>query len=65
MSLALQPWQLLAVILAGWVNRRQQAIIEYLRTENQVLKDKLGPPPEMVSPVMVGVSAETVKIENV
>jgi transposase InsO family protein len=42
MSLALQPWQLLAMILAGWVNRRQQAIIEYLRTENQVLKEKLG-----------------------
>jgi putative transposase len=30
------------VILAGWVNRQQQAVIEYLRTENQVLKEKLG-----------------------
>jgi hypothetical protein len=37
MSFALQPWQLLVTILAGWVNRRQQAVIEYLRTENQVL----------------------------
>jgi transposase InsO family protein len=42
MSFALQPWQLLVTILAGWVNRRQQAVIEYLRTENQVLKEKLG-----------------------
>lgn len=38
----LQPWQLLVVILAGWVNRHQQQAIEYLRTENQVLKEKLG-----------------------
>lgn|SRR5262245_40056987 len=42
MSFALQPWQLLVMILAGWVNRRQQAVIEYLRTEKQVLKEKLG-----------------------
>jgi putative transposase len=30
------------VILAVWVNRQQQEVIEYLRTENQVLKEKLG-----------------------
>ena len=42
MSYILQPWQLLFVILAGWVNEQQQQVIEYLRTENQVLKDKLG-----------------------
>jgi transposase InsO family protein len=42
MSFALQPWQLLGMILAGWVNRRQQAVIEYLRTENQLLREKLG-----------------------
>jgi len=29
-------------ILAGWINRHQQEVIEYLRTENQVLKEKLG-----------------------
>ena len=33
----LQPWQLLLCILAGWMQREQQAVIEYLRTENQVL----------------------------
>ena len=42
MSFILQPWQLLFMILAGWVNREQQESIEYLRTENQVLKEKLG-----------------------
>ncbi len=30
------------MILAGWVNREQQETIEYLRTENQVLREKLG-----------------------
>ena len=42
MDFILQPWQLYFAILAGWVNRQQQQVIEYLRTENQVLKEKLG-----------------------
>jgi hypothetical protein len=42
MNFVLQPWNLLLVSLAGWINRRQQNVIEYLRTENQVLKEKLG-----------------------
>ena len=42
MNFILQPWQLLLLILAGWVNRQQQQVIDYLRTENQVLKEKLG-----------------------
>ena len=42
MNFVLQPWQLLLAILAGWSNRQQQEIIECLRTENQVLKEKLG-----------------------
>ena len=42
MNFALQPWQLFFYILAGWVNREQQRAIEYLRTENQVLREKLG-----------------------
>jgi len=41
MSFVLQRWQLLLVILARWVNR-QQAVVEYLRTENQVLKETHG-----------------------
>src|SRR5258708_32920957 len=42
MNFVLQPWQLLLPILAGWINRQQQEVIEYLRTENKVLKEKLG-----------------------
>ena len=42
MSFILQPWHLMFFVFAGWVNRQQQDVIEYLRTENQVLKKKLG-----------------------
>ncbi len=42
MAFILQPWQLYLAILAGWINRQQQEVIEYLRTENRVLKEKLG-----------------------
>ncbi|MCH7689128.1 MAG: transposase [Planctomycetes bacterium] len=38
----MHPWQLYFLILAGWVNRQQQTVIDYLRTENQVLREKLG-----------------------
>jgi len=38
----LQPWQLLLLILAGWINHRKQEVIEYLRAENRVLREKLG-----------------------
>ena len=38
----LHPWQFLLIALAGWVNREQQAIIEYLREENRVLLEQLG-----------------------
>jgi hypothetical protein len=38
----LQPWHLLLMALANWLNRQQQAAIEYLREENRVLREKLG-----------------------
>ena len=34
-------WQILLVGLAGWVNRQQLDVIEYLREENRVLKAQL------------------------
>ena len=40
MSLFIQPVHLL-VALAGWINRDQQAVIDYLIEENRVLKDQL------------------------
>ena len=42
MNFVFQPWQLLLVILAGWLNRQQQAVVEYLRAENQILKEIHG-----------------------
>src|SRR6266850_6761608 len=37
----LSPLRLLLVTLAGWVNRQQQQIIEYLVEENRVLREQL------------------------
>ena len=42
MKAQFQPWQLLLLILAGWINRRQQDAVQYLVTENRVLREKLG-----------------------
>ena len=42
MAFVLQPWQLCLIILASWINREQQNVIEHLMTENRVLKEKLG-----------------------
>jgi hypothetical protein len=42
MKTFLKPWQLLLLILAGWINHRQQDVIEYLRAENRELREKLG-----------------------
>ena len=37
-----QPWQLYFVILAGWVHRQQQYVIEYLIAENKVPRETHG-----------------------
>ena len=42
MKSVLHPWQLLLLILAGWINHREQEVIEYLRAENRVFREKLG-----------------------
>ena len=36
------PLQFLLLVFSGWVNREQQAVIEYLREENRVLREQLG-----------------------
>ena len=38
-KLSLLPF--LMVVFAGWVNREQQAAIEYLHAENKVLRSQL------------------------
>ncbi len=42
MKSQLQPGHLLRLILAGWINRRQQDAVAYLLAENQILREKLG-----------------------
>ncbi len=42
MATALRPWQILVATFAGWISRHQDAVIEYLREENRVLKQQLG-----------------------
>jgi hypothetical protein len=34
--------QFLVSLFAGWVNRSQQDVIEYLEEENRVLREQLG-----------------------
>ena len=41
MTADLYPLQVLLVTLAGWVNRHQQHVIEYLVEENRVLKEQV------------------------
>jgi putative transposase len=38
----LDPFQFVLVVVAGWMNQRQQQTIEYLREENRVLREQLG-----------------------
>ena len=42
MGFVLQPFHLLVMILAGWINDEQQRIIDFQRTEIDILKEKLG-----------------------
>jgi hypothetical protein len=39
MTLALDPFRLLLISLAGWLNQRQQDVIDYLEEENRVLRE--------------------------
>jgi hypothetical protein len=42
MESVLHPWQMLLLILAGWINQQQQNTIEYLIAENRILRKKIG-----------------------
>lgn len=42
MSSLFPPLHLLLMMFAGWVNRHQLDVIEYLQEENRVLKERLG-----------------------
>jgi len=38
-----KPWTFFAVAVAGWMSQQQQEVIAYLREENRILREKLGP----------------------
>jgi hypothetical protein len=42
MTLALDPFRLLLISLAGWMNQQQQDVIDYLEEENRILREQLG-----------------------
>jgi putative transposase len=42
MRLAFDPFRLLLISVAGWLNERQQDVIDYLQEENRVLREQLG-----------------------
>ncbi|MGB5297500.1 MAG: hypothetical protein WBN48_02080 [Thiogranum sp.] len=41
MTNVIQPFHLPVIALAGWLNRQQQAVIDYPIEENRVLKEQL------------------------
>ncbi|QDU82500.1 hypothetical protein Pla110_42580 [Polystyrenella longa] len=38
----MQPWYLFLLTMVGCMTREQQLAIEYLQTENNILRDKIG-----------------------
>jgi putative transposase len=42
MSTGLDPFSFLVISIAGWMNPRQQQVIEYLVEENRVLREQIG-----------------------
>ena len=42
MRSGLDPFSSLVVCVAGWINRREQQVIEYLIEENRVLREQIG-----------------------
>ena len=39
MRLAFDPFRLLLISLAGWLNQQQQDVIDYLQEEKRVLRE--------------------------
>src|SRR5438067_2205938 len=42
MRTGLDPFSFLVVSFAGWINQRQQQLVEYLVEENGVLREQIG-----------------------
>ncbi len=42
MRSVLDPFQVVVIAIAGWMNQHQQHVIEYLMEENRVLREQIG-----------------------
>ena len=42
MGKGLSPLQFVVMAMAGWINERQQQVIEYLQEDNRVLREQTG-----------------------
>ena len=42
MEFVLHPWHVLVLTLSALIDHEQQKAVEYLKTENQVLRERLG-----------------------
>src|SRR6266403_129625 len=42
MRACLDPFSFVVISIAGWMNRHQQQVIEYLIEENRVLREQIG-----------------------
>jgi hypothetical protein len=40
--MSVAPLQFSLLVFAGWVNRRQVDVVEYLQDENRILREQLG-----------------------
>ena len=38
----IKPITMLIMMLAGWINKEQQHMIEYLKEKNKILREKIG-----------------------
>ncbi len=54
--------QLLLICLAGWINRNQQLVIEYLQEEVKVLKEQLGRKPRFTDDQRRGLAGKAQKL---
>src|SRR5260370_37290754 len=41
LGVSVQPLQFLILLFAGWVNRKQLEVIDYVKEENRVLREQL------------------------
>ena len=42
MRSGMDPFQFVVIAIAGWMNQRQQQVVEYLLEENRVLREQIG-----------------------